>query len=425
MPSLALLSDAELLARIPAMVQAERIAIADVVEHLMEVERRRLYLDQACSSLYTYCQERLGYSEDAALKRARVARLALRLPRVLDELRSGAIHLTGLFLLDRYLNDENAEELLGAARGTSRRALEKMLALRFRRPDVPPRIEVLDGAAGGMTGGSHHEGASGPSPWFSCPETATSTSSRASHSDEFRSRIEPLSTERYRVEFTASAALRAKIEQARELTSHALPSGDLALLFERALDGLIERELKRRVGAGKPRRVAKLRPDSRHVPLAIARQVRERDGNECTFVDPTGRKCQERRFLTLEHRHPFALGGPATVENLCLLCRAHNAQAARRVFGDAFIATRVAAREVRKASLDDDVARNQNSDTVRSSPAASDAFAKVRSALTHLGFPERAVASTLLRLYRDHPGLEAEPLLRAALNLLTPPPAPS
>ena len=143
MPSLALLSDAELLARIPAMVQAERIAIADVVEHLMEVERRRLYLDQACSSLYTYCQERLGYSEDAALKRARVARLALRLPRVLDELRSGAIHLTGLFLLDRYLNDENAEELLGAARGTSRRALEKMLALRFPRPDVPPRIEAL------------------------------------------------------------------------------------------------------------------------------------------------------------------------------------------------------------------------------------------------------------------------------------------
>ena len=129
--------------------------------------------------------------------------------------------------------------------------------------------------------------------------------------------------------------------------------------------------------------------------------------------------------MTLEHRHPFALGGPATVENLCLLCRAHNAQAARRVFGDTFIATRVAAREVRKASLDDDVARNQNSDTVRSSPAASDAFAKVRSALTHLGFPERAITSTLLRLYRDHPGLEAEPLLRAALNLLTPPPAPA
>src|SRR5215471_1317463 len=134
MPALSVLSDADLLASVAASVQAERIASADVVEHLVEVERRRLYLEQACSSLYTYCRERLGYSEDAALKRARVARLALRLPRVLDELRSGAIHLTGLFLLERYLNDENAEELLVLARGTSRRELEKVLAIQFPRP---------------------------------------------------------------------------------------------------------------------------------------------------------------------------------------------------------------------------------------------------------------------------------------------------
>ena len=60
MPSLALLSDTELLARIPVIVQAERIASSDVVEHLMEVQLRRLYLDQACSSLYTYCRDRLG-----------------------------------------------------------------------------------------------------------------------------------------------------------------------------------------------------------------------------------------------------------------------------------------------------------------------------------------------------------------------------
>src|SRR5215468_12238054 len=105
----------------------------------MEVERRRLYLEQACSSLYVYCIERLGYSEDAALKRARVARLGLRLPQVLDELRSGAIHLTGLFLLDRYLNDEDADGLLADARGKSRRELEKMIAIRFPRPDVPSR----------------------------------------------------------------------------------------------------------------------------------------------------------------------------------------------------------------------------------------------------------------------------------------------
>jgi hypothetical protein len=342
---------------------------------------------------------------------------------VLDELRTGAIHLTGLFLLDRYLNDQNAEGLLAEARGKSRRELEKLLAIRFPRPDVPSSIEAL-GTTPTLALGAEASGgrlsSSGPSPWFSCPGipgTGTETSTaRGGERGDSRSKVEPLSAERYRVEFTASATLRAKIEQARELTSHALPNGDLALLFERALDELIERELKRRVGAGKPRRGVKLRPGSRHVPRAVAKQVWKRDGSQCTFVDPAGRRCQERRFLTLEHCYPFSLGGPPTVENLCLLCKAHNAHAARRVFGDAFVESRLAAREALVSRVDD-VAGGQTS--VRQSPTHSDAFAKVRSALIHMGFCQRTVASALLRLHREEPGLELEPLLRAALKLLT------
>src|SRR5882672_7401349 len=158
-------------------------------------------------------------SEDAALKRARVARLALRLPRVLDELRTGAIHLTGLFLLDRYLNDENAEELLAEVRGKSRRELEKLFAIRFPRPDVPSRIEAL-GTTPTLALGAEASGwrlsSSGPSPWFSCPGTGTETSTARGGEPcgDSRSRVEPLSAERYRVEFTASATLRAKLEQA-------------------------------------------------------------------------------------------------------------------------------------------------------------------------------------------------------------------
>jgi hypothetical protein len=37
-------------------VQAERVAMADVIAHLVEMERRRLYLQHATSSLYRYCQ---------------------------------------------------------------------------------------------------------------------------------------------------------------------------------------------------------------------------------------------------------------------------------------------------------------------------------------------------------------------------------
>src|SRR6187399_2682127 len=301
----------------------------EVIAHLMEIDRRRLYLGEACSSLFAYCRERLGYSEDGALKRMRVARLALEVPAALDELRNGTIHLTGLFVLSRYVTPENADELLGEARGKSRSELEHLLARLFPRPDVAERIAPIAGlgANGVVTG----PGASGV---------------------EFRGRTEPLSASRYRVEFTASSEFRDKLDRARELLSHSLPSGDLAVLLERALDELIAREVRRREGAGVRRKQRELKAGSRHVPVEVARAVWERDGGRCAFVDAEGRRCSERRFLTLEHRIPFAWGGPPTVENLCLHCASHNAYTAREAFGQALLERKRAQRKQAKAKAE-------------------------------------------------------------------------
>ncbi|MFZ5897209.1 MAG: HNH endonuclease [Myxococcota bacterium] len=41
---------------------------------------------------------------------------------------------------------------------------------------------------------------------------------------------------------------------------------------------------------------------------------------QCTFTDSEGPRCSERRFITVEHKTPFARGGAPTFENLCLLC---------------------------------------------------------------------------------------------------------
>jgi hypothetical protein len=62
-------------------------------------------------------------------------------------------------------------------------------------------------------------------------------------------RLEPLSPGRYRVQFTADAALKEKLELARDLMRHTLPGGDLAAIVARSLDLLIEQLMKRRFGA--------------------------------------------------------------------------------------------------------------------------------------------------------------------------------
>jgi hypothetical protein len=136
----------------------------------------------------------LGYSEDAALKRVRVARLAERLPRVLDELRSGAIHLTGLFLLSQHLTRENAEALLAEARHRSRRELERLIASWFPRPDVPERVVPAPGGCAPTSASFPFD--AGPGQRVTCPEPGAPPP---------YGRLEPLSATRTRIEFTASA----------------------------------------------------------------------------------------------------------------------------------------------------------------------------------------------------------------------------
>jgi hypothetical protein len=307
---------------------------------------------------------------------------------VLVELRSGAIQLTGLLLLAPHLSQTNAEALLTEARWRKRRQLERLLAQWFPRPDVPPSVQLLGTAQ-----------PSGPTPSATRP---------GANDSAVRPKLEPLSAERYLVRFTASAQLYSKLERAKELLSHSVPSGELPLLVERALDALIERELKRRTGAGKPRKRRPLKPGSRHVPVHVEREVRERDGNQCTFTDAQGRRCQERRFLTIEHSIPFALGGLPIPENLCLLCRAHNAYTARQIFGEVFIAEKRAARAACSQAPEP------------GAPAKPDLFTKVQFALCKMGFRERDVRKALTVLRREPAEWEAEPLLRAVLSLLTP-----
>ena len=74
--------------------------------------------------------------------------------------------------------------------------------------------------------------------------------------------------------------------------------------------------------------------NSRHIPAAVKREVWERDKARCAFVSRSGRRCSEKGRLEFHHVHAYALGGPATVENIALRCRTHNAYEGAALFGE-------------------------------------------------------------------------------------------
>src|SRR3990172_6557537 len=67
------LSDDELLHRLLELTQQSRRVEADLIAHIGEVDHRRLYARNACSSMFSYCVEVLNLSEAESYFRIAVA----------------------------------------------------------------------------------------------------------------------------------------------------------------------------------------------------------------------------------------------------------------------------------------------------------------------------------------------------------------
>jgi 5-methylcytosine-specific restriction endonuclease McrA len=150
--------------------------------------------------------------------------------------------------------------------------------------------------------------------------------------------VTPLAPERFALQVTISKSTHDKLRHAQELLSHAVPSGDVADVLDRALDALIGQLEKRKCGAtDRPRTGRQRKPTKRCIPAHVKRAVWERDRGQCTFVGDTGLRCASRKFLEYDHADLIARGGTATVDSIRLLCRSHNQYEAERTFGDGFM----------------------------------------------------------------------------------------
>jgi len=340
------LADDTLLARLRALVVRSNETEAELLAHLGEVDERRLYLPEH-TSLFVFCTAELGFSEAAAEHRIAVARAARRFPRMLELLSRGRIHLSGLRVLVPHLTEQGAQTLLEQAAGKSKRSIEELVARLAPRPEVADSIRKLpERPVAGAAPGAAAE----PLPLLDAPSLSLDGS--AAVPPRRPASIAPLAPERYHVQLTASRRLRDKIDRAQALLRQKVPSGDLATILERALDLLIAEVEKQRFGVGRKPRSSKL-PEgpatSRTVPAALKRAVftpsggvmhPERDGGQCTFVGPSGRRCQERGFVQIDHVDGFARRAEHTLDGLRLLCPAHNQHAADVMYGRDFMASK-------------------------------------------------------------------------------------
>ena len=269
--SLTHLADHVLLGDLRAIVTRDRCTTAEMLAHLAEVDARKLYLPAAYPSMYAYCVGELRLSEDAAYKRIQAARSARQFPAIFDAVAEGRLHLSGVVLLAPHLTSETADDLLAAGTHKSKSAIEQLLADRYPKPDLGCRVQAI---APVTVAGGHaveHRVELQPQPGS---EPVCNTQVQLAPGQVApqatpapRARLAPLAPQRFALQVALSQQAHDKLRYAQELMGHAVPSGDIAQVLERALDALTVQLERRKFAAAS----ASARPSPRCWPSAPRR----------------------------------------------------------------------------------------------------------------------------------------------------------
>ncbi len=328
-----------------SLAAEERRVTLEVLQHLRECERRRIFAERGHSSLFDYVVRELHYSESAAQRRISAMRALKDLPDLEAKVQSGELKVTQLARVQTFLRSEKKEgkvysqeekrDLILDTIGKSSRETDQLLAER--------------------------------SPAFVTQE-----------------KMRVLTPKLTQITLTADEALMANLRKIRDVFAHQLPvvpsmaeliswmskrlleshekrTGDRSVGVDvktgKTEEGSREEDLRkegpkkdalRKEGERRRRLPAQTLADdrgqnalpapqvrSRYIPAEVRRKVWTRDCGQCAFVSGvTGKRCDSRHRIQIDHVIPYARGGSSTdAESLRLLCFTHNQSESRRLLG--------------------------------------------------------------------------------------------
>ena len=322
--TVAALSDRELLAQTSNLARVERHLQGAIIDHLAEIEARSLFLRRGFASLFEYAVRELGYSDAAAGRRIAAMRLCADNPQTRERLRDGSLSLSAAAELQWAFDRQRRRVPAATTPAVAALPTEPPLVL-----DAVGRQKLVEEAAGKSTRQVKRMLADLD------PELAAAAD-----------RVRPLGNGRYELKALIDAECQRGLEQLTGLLSHVDPRMTVGQLVGRLVREALDRHdpSRRRPRTGSRPAVSatstaqtgpgcdghaapapKSRDSGRAIPAAVKREVWQRDGGRCRYVDPhTGRRCTSRHLLQIDHVLPYTLGGGSDPANLRLLCHAHH-----------------------------------------------------------------------------------------------------
>ena len=304
------LKDQDLLAQVKRLVENERHLLTQVLHHLCEVERRKLFCDLGFSSLFDYAVKELKYSEGQAVRRIRAMRLMKELPEVEEKIASGKLSLTHLSQAQSYFREAQKQPAGLLTSTPTHKPMDKTQKL-----NVLARLENT----------STREG-----------EKILLKMQPQAPLPKERERV--ITDEHTEVRFVMNSSLKRQLEDVRALLGPKGANMNLAELVA-AMANLSVETLKAKKFGKKRTQVGVASPKTppsaptvapstriRYIPRSVQHTVWTRDCGTCV-------KCGSQRNISYDHLKPVALGGASTTQNLQLLCFNCNRRRAIKTFG--------------------------------------------------------------------------------------------
>lgn len=301
------LSDDQLISKTRLLVKQERELLTEVLHHLSEVGRRRLFSSLKFKSLFEYAVKELGYSDDQAYRRVKAAELLQQIPEIEAKIESGNLNLANL--------------------SVAASAIYKTTILKSSRPtktQVRKIVELVEGK-------SKREA------------EATLVKEEIIDAQELRPEKVRQVGDSVEIRMTLSKEMVETILQLKSLMAHSHPNMTTAELFEKLcvekLNSLVAKRRGVKVAmTTKTEDVQKLNGQQALTTgqkVEIDRKLNRSATRRAVWIRAKHRceNCKSQHSLEVDHVFPKAKGGGDDLENLRILCRNCNQRSAINHFG--------------------------------------------------------------------------------------------
>jgi hypothetical protein len=288
-----------------AFVKKEKEVLKDILLHIVEVDRRRLYLRMAYPSLFAYLTEHIGYAAGSAQRRIDAARLSQEVPSVIQDLEAGHLNLSQVTLLQKAFREHKRRDKNTT---DNENHLEPQIALKETKVKLLTELK--------------HK---------SYAESQVLVAKALQIKIKESPKVHYQSDESVRLEVSLSKKQWIKLQEMRRILSNSLPNGSWDQALENAADTIIEQESKG-VSSGLSSEPAN-KPEIKTSIRKLKQMALFRD-KCCQYKDPkTGKVCGTNWYLETDHLQPRWAGGKDELKNYRALCSAHNKEVYRQQSG--------------------------------------------------------------------------------------------